>query len=258
MADPIKRIQLYLPNRYTNHEIVPISPFTLHFPKSETPVSDSYALPTEPITGDITEAVAEVTAVFRERGVTPRIQYLDAFCPTLTAVIEQAGYQQEKSSMMLMCTPETYRPAPTMPGLNTLILSENSSLDDLVSGIETHVLGFDPEERVLRDTDAEMFRQTLITSRAFILRMEDEPVTTGMFTAVHNGVTEIMGISTLPAYRRRGFAAYLTSYMAQIAFARQVDLVFLITPDDETTAVYQRVGFQPRALQLTYYLPDGE
>ena len=61
-----------------------------------------------------------------------------------------------------------------------------------------------------------------------------------------------MGISTLPQYRRQGFAAYLTAAMAQSAFAHGATLVFLCAVSEEAGRVYQRVGFRPCGSLVEY------
>ena len=66
------------------------------------------------------------------------------------------------------------------------------------------------------------------------------------------GVTELMGIATLPEYRRRGFAAYLTAAMAQSAFTHGATLVFLCAVSEEAGWVYQRAGFRPCAALVAY------
>ena len=72
------------------------------------------------------------------------------------------------------------------------------------------------------------------------------------------GVAELVGIATLGPYRRRGVAASLTTYAAQTAFTLGVDLVYLSTTNPDARRVYERLGFQPCAVQLTFTIPHGE
>jgi predicted GNAT family acetyltransferase len=132
-----------------------------------------------------------------------------------------------------------------------MTLSRASSLEEVRENLDTNVLGFD-EPAGADEAQAEAFRAGLITSRAFTLRAEGRPVAAGMFEAIRNGVTELMGIATLPAYRRRGFAAYLSAAMAQSAFAHGATLVFLCAVSAEAGRVYQRVGFQTVAALVEY------
>ena len=57
-------------------------------------------------------------------------------------------------------------------------------------------------------------------------------------------VSEVAGITTLPAYRRRGIAAALTHFLALDARQRGSTTVFLSAGDEEIGRVYQRVGFR--------------
>ena len=49
---------------------------------------------------------------------------------------------------------------------------------------------------------------------------------------------ELVGITTLEPYRRRGIGAYLTAYAARTAFSLGVDLVFLSTSNPAARRVY--------------------
>lgn len=67
-----------------------------------------------------------------------------------------------------------------------------------------------------------------------------------MATGAHRplgGATEVVGVATLPAYRRRGLAAALTSALVQDALERGVELVCLSAGDGDVARVYERVGF---------------
>jgi ribosomal protein S18 acetylase RimI-like enzyme len=58
------------------------------------------------------------------------------------------------------------------------------------------------------------------------------------------GVAEIAGVATLPAFRRQGLAAAVTSVLAAEALRRGRSTVFLSAQDDDVARVYQRVGFR--------------
>jgi predicted GNAT family acetyltransferase len=125
-----------------------------------------------------------------------------------------------------------------------ITISRASSLEEVRENLDTNALGFD-EPAGATEGQAEAFRAGLLTSRAFTLRIEGRPVAAGMFEAIMDGVTELMGIATLPEYRRRGFATYLTAAMAQSAFAHGATLIFLCAVSEEAGRVYQRAGFRP-------------
>lgn len=68
------------------------------------------------------------------------------------------------------------------------------------------------------------------------------PVCTGRFTPV-NGVAELMGVGTVPAYRHRGLGAAVTAGLTAEALARGVEVVFLSAGDAGVARIYRRLGF---------------
>ena len=58
------------------------------------------------------------------------------------------------------------------------------------------------------------------------------------------GVTEIVGVATLPSARRRGIAAALTAALTADALKRGVELVFLGADSDDVARIYERAGFR--------------
>ena len=252
MIDLIERIQAYLRHDYEDQEVVEAGLVNVYFGATEVKPEFNLALPTQR-TVENEDALLHMEDVFWQHRLAPRVQFLDTYNPSLTALLGRNGYELVREDMVLACTPESLRPAPEMPGLTTLVLSGDSSLEDVEEGLQqTNQLGFDPFATRMLDTDAEMFRKTLVTGQAFVLRLNKKPTAAGMFKEIFDGLTQVAGLTTLESYRRQGFAAYLTGYMTKYAFSRHVDTVFMTTPVDGTENVYKRVGFQPCATLLTF------
>jgi predicted GNAT family acetyltransferase len=72
-------------------------------------------------------------------------------------------------------------------------------------------------------------------------------------------VTEIVGVATLPAFRRRGIGAALTAFLTSDAGDRGVRTVFLSAGNEDVARVYERAGF--RRIGTAYIAapaePDG-
>ncbi|MEV6653808.1 GNAT family N-acetyltransferase [Streptomyces sp. NPDC051219] len=64
------------------------------------------------------------------------------------------------------------------------------------------------------------------------------------------GVTEIVGVGTLPSARRRGLALAVTAALAADARARGITTVFLSAGDEDVARIYARLGFRPVATAL--------
>jgi GNAT superfamily N-acetyltransferase len=58
------------------------------------------------------------------------------------------------------------------------------------------------------------------------------------------GVSEAMGIGTLPSARRRGIGAAVTGRLVQDARARGAEVVFLSAAGDDVARLYERLGFR--------------
>jgi predicted GNAT family acetyltransferase len=58
------------------------------------------------------------------------------------------------------------------------------------------------------------------------------------------GATEIVGVGTLPALRRRGLGAAVTSVLVEDALSRGISHVLLSAGDDAVARVYARLGFR--------------
>ncbi|MET9496984.1 GNAT family N-acetyltransferase [Streptomyces sp. NPDC006552] len=58
-------------------------------------------------------------------------------------------------------------------------------------------------------------------------------------------VTEVAGVGTLPAARRRGLGLAVTAELVRSALASGVSTVFLSAGDDEVARLYARLGFHP-------------
>jgi predicted GNAT family acetyltransferase len=63
-------------------------------------------------------------------------------------------------------------------------------------------------------------------------------------------VSEIAGVGTLPAARRRGLALAVTAALVADAGTRGVETVFLSAGDDDVARIYARLGFRRVATAL--------
>jgi ribosomal protein S18 acetylase RimI-like enzyme len=87
---------------------------------------------------------------------------------------------------------------------------------------------------------------------AALARLDGQPVGTGFLARYPNGVDEITRIATVPAARRRGVAATLTTFLVEAHFADRGDLVWLTAAAPPAQALYQKLGFRTVAGRLIY------
>ena len=244
-------------------EVVEMPPFVLLFSPHDSLRFFNYAKVLEPVGGDhspysgpaLTDALAQVRAAFVARDRLPRFEFIAEFAPDFAAALTAAGFTLEDRTSLLTCTPDTFRPPPAVPGLEIIPLTADSPVEDLLARMVVQQQGFGgAAEPPPTPEDAEGLRPKLGQYAAFLARLDGVPVAVGDFTAPLDGFTELVGITTLEAYRRRGIASALTAHATQIAFTRGVAVAFLTAADARAGRVYERVGFRPYATALAYVI----
>ena len=76
-----------------------------------------------------------------------------------------------------------------------------------------------------------------------VAELAGEPVAAGMHQPV-GGVTEVVGVATLPAVRRQGLGGAVTGALVEDALARGAETVFLSAGSEDIARVYARLGFR--------------
>ena len=253
----ISRLQAYL--RYSAQQqcqTIPVPPFTVFLHPSGEASEEDHAVPDEPLLGDdIREPLARVREAFETRTRRTSIRFLAEFAPHLAPSLRAEDMVKEGGVELLACTPDSLILPHEVPGLSMVILDENSALGDVREGLDTNERGFDPGAEPVTHAQAQAFREGLVESRAFIARIDGASAGAAMFNPPYAGVAELVGIATVDSFRWRGVASYLTAYAARIAFERVVELVYLSTDNPAARRVYERLGFRPYAVVLSYADP---
>ena len=236
--------------RYTS---VHVPPFTAYFHPFDAMVYLNYAIPDGPVTGDTREALRKLRAEFEARQRVPRFEYVDALAPELAGMLRDAGYRQEAEARLMVCTRDSYVPFQGPEGLTLSVLSPDSPREELREFCATTHLGFNPgEPRTVGDEEVSKMSADLKDGRAFLARMNGQPVAGGLFTPPHEGTSELAGVATLQEWRGRGIGAALVSRATGEAFSRGVEVLFLSTITEEAGRLYERVGFRFLTRMLFY------
>ena len=253
----IERIQAYLhTSAAQRYESIAIPPFIAYFHPFDSFQFFNYAIPSEPIEGDVQSALKALSTEFLERGRIPRLEYLDEYAPKLAAELGKARFVAEGRQQLMICTPESLRtPAPVV-GLTITPLTTASPLADGVDFLTAQRQGFDPEYASEANQDeAERFLQQTQYLVSFLGRLEGAPAGVATYTWPLEGITEIVGVATVQKFRRRGVATNLTAAAVYAAFEREATLACLTAADNRAGQIYEQVGFRPYATSLSYYLP---
>jgi ribosomal protein S18 acetylase RimI-like enzyme len=229
-----------------------VGPFTLF---RSTTIWPYYARPVPGAGVTITAAdVEQVRARCAELDLPLSFEWVVETCPSLGPAAAEAGLEVHEYPLLVL---ERDGFTPTTTSLDCRILT--ASPDVLRQARAVANAGFGtpgtaigdggPEARDLGAAELTDDKVAALVERA----EAGVSITAGVYsdqgilaTGVHQPVgntTEIVGVATLPAMRRQGLAAAVTSRLVEHAFANGVDLVLLSAESDAVAAVYERVGF---------------
>ena len=236
------------------HDVMEAPPFVLFFNPSDDLRFYNYGVPVEPVSCLPDGAFASLRAMFTARNRLLRFEFIQEAAPDLAAAFAAAGLAEEGRNPLLVCAPDSLRPATTIPDLAIRRLKPESPRADLAAFISVQGRSFGEEDRV-EPTDAQvddLRRRSWEGSHYFLGLLDGAPVAAGAHTAPLDGFAELVGIATLAEYRRRGIAGALVAAMTEAAFRSGVRVAFLSAADERAGRVYERVGFQPYATALAF------
>ncbi len=254
---PIERLHAQLhASAGQNLQAVAVPPFVCYFHPTETAVFANYAIPSQPIDGDVDDDLAAVIATFRQRQRTPRFEYLQPFAPALAQILEANGFVREMESYLMVCQPPMVRPVAVDPALVIRLLGgegEETAVKQAFVTVQARAFGRDDQPTASIEEAEAHWRQFAGVDK-FMAWWNGEPAGVGSLTQPHDGVAEVAGVATLVAFRRRGVGTAVTHHIATYAFANGLDTLFLTAGDERAGRVYAQVGFQHIGSGLAYIL----
>ena len=78
------------------------------------------------------------------------------------------------------------------------------------------------------------------TAKAYSVNVNDEIVSSGIFSSIHNGDAILTSVNTAPEFRRMGYGSVLVSHMMCDVSGK----VFLMREADKNEHFYSRLGFK--------------
>lgn len=202
-------------------------------------------------------AVPLLVAAFRDRGLLPSLEFVEAASPELSAALDAAGFAREPDSFAMTCAPHDL---VALARSDDVIHLEADAPDDLMIGsIRVRKVSFEADESPPTAAEIAAFRSAPPAWNHAALRIDGTVVAAGSGSAVHAGWAEIAGIATGAPYRRRGYAGAVTAALARRAFAAGANTAFLTAADRSAASVYERAGFAHAPFSVAMYrlIPDG-
>lgn len=228
-----------------------IGPFTLFV--NEGHGWRYYARPTPGATRFTAEDVRAVRDRQRALAQPEEIEWVTELAPGVGPAAETAGMRSRTHPLMLLREHDAVAP-PDGVDVVTVAPSGDLALMNAIANVAFDAPGTSAGAHddmavdaavAAADPETIAFNRERIADGFTVMaaaRSEGQSVAVGSYQP-HGGIAEITGIATLPAFRRRGIGAALTSFLARAALDRGARTVFLSADDDDVARVYGRLGF---------------
>jgi ribosomal protein S18 acetylase RimI-like enzyme len=215
-----------------------------------------YARPRRDAEGPVRDQDVRAVLVRQaELGVPVAFEWVTERTPGMPAAASAAGLRVSTYPLLVLDPATPVRP-PVLPGVEVRALGPDD--DALAAALAVQHVGFaaagtgaGPAGIAERDAvgapeELAAVRSNLRGELSVVVVAGDDrdgPLCVGMHQPV-GAATEIVGVATLPAARRRGLGAAVTAALVLDARARGAQLVFLSAGSDDVARVYERVGFR--------------
>jgi ribosomal protein S18 acetylase RimI-like enzyme len=189
------------------------------------------------VPSDTPSAIAEAEARYEGTGLTIGIDLETSLHTTVREAAERAGLTMVETRPGMTLRPREAVRVDPPEGVEPFRVDDPALLDELVE-VDAAAFGGEPAitRRFLPDAVLDDPAQ-----RVYAARVDGRLVAAGESTTV-DGVLGVFGVATLPAYRRRGIGAALTSFLLADR-AGEADLAFL-DASELGLGVYRRLGFE--------------
>lgn len=239
-------------------EVTRVGPFEVYLHPDPHALGFGYAQPIEPLPADadVATAVDALRALFASRGIPLSIEFNQPLFPLLPNLLASRGLVVDDREPLLLLDPADFTPSQSADvDVRFLGPSDPDWLLSAFSRIFTEVLLAKPYAespegiaRLRHEVEKSGGR-----SHAVAL-IGDQPAGTGFITTM-DGVSEITRVATLPALRRRGVAASLTSFMLEAHLGPEARLAWLTAAGEPAQRLYEKLGFRLTGERLYYTEP---
>jgi GNAT superfamily N-acetyltransferase len=200
-----------------------------------------YARPTPGAVHVDESDVRAILELAEELDVPRTLEWLHETTPSLTEAARAAGLQVREAPLLVL--EDTVADVPAAAVQVDMLRPDDPRLADAWAAVHAGFSGTDEKDpEPVAPWLADLIRDELMCfAGAFA---SDGAAVGGGSYQTRGSVCELVGIATLPSWRRKGVGAALTRRLAEDATARGVTTVFLSAGDDTVARVYERVGFR--------------
>jgi ribosomal protein S18 acetylase RimI-like enzyme len=203
----------------------------------------------------------------RALGVTESFEWVEEVSPAVRVPVAESGLAVSSHPLLLLDRahpveePEGVSIRTVGPDDDVALFSAVAQIGFGHPGTAVGSAGIEDVRRLAAERPAGLtaFERDRLRSGRTVMAaafLHGEPVAVGSHQPLA-GVSEIVGVATLPAFRRSGIAAAVTGFLVRDAIDRGVETVFLSAGDEEIARVYERIGFLRLATACIAEPPEG-
>ncbi len=233
---------------------VRVGPFLVSLDDHDAGLFRNYAIPDDGAEPS-PDQIAELVAVFADRGRTPRLEYLPGLCPKLEPGLVAAGFVPERRLPVMTCDPATVTAPPVPDGIRFSLASDDVQLR-LVAEAQNAAYG----QPQTTDHDVARLRGTLDAGGLVAVALDlhtGSGAGGGLCAPPHGGVSELAAIGVRAPYRNRGIAAGLTALLTRACISVDITTPFLTPAGEAEERIYRSFGYQPVTEMLHISLPNS-
>jgi len=204
-----------------------------------------YARPSQqgPVTAGDVDAVIRRQ---RELGLPVSVEWVEGRPAGVAELCGAAGLEVRHHPLLVASGDEL---VPLEPQVDVRLVTEDLARVEAVADVGfvhpgTAVGAEGAEALVAQDVDPRRAAR-IASGHPFVVAayVGGTPVARGSFTVVDD-LAEITGVTTLPAFRRQGLGAAVTTVCAELALQRGARLLWMSATDEAVARVYSRLGFR--------------
>ena len=129
---PTARLQAYLRHSaLRRYDSVPAPPFMRFFHSTDPLTFFNYAIPDGTPLDNLERALPALQREFVARDRLPRLEFIEEFYPQLAPAPKANGFIEEARQPLMVCTSQTYSPAPDVPALTIGKLTSGATLNEV-------------------------------------------------------------------------------------------------------------------------------
>ena len=199
----------------------------------------------------VTQAVIdELRRLFRAHNRVLRFEILEPLWPEMPHAIEAAGVPLQGRMPLMLCAPSDLAPC-SAPGVSLEAITAEHSDERLAEAVTIARRSFGEQPPEPPPAHVAEFRKNLATGRyrSVLARLDGQDAGVGSMSVFNN---ELVGVGTLPAFRRRGVAATVSSRVVADHFAAGGDIAWLSAGEAAAEAAYRKIGFKSAGVQANY------